>query len=84
MATGLEGISVYIGNKHIIKTAKESGLEIDDNDAWVIAGQLYGVVKLALAKEINKRKLCRDMKEEPDVYEKMQLLIEYLEEEGAI
>ena len=84
MATGLEGISVYVGNKHIIKTAKEAGLEIDDNDAWVIAGGLYGVVKLALAKEINKRKLCREMKEEEDVYKKMQLLIDYLEQEGAI
>ncbi|MBU0599119.1 hypothetical protein KKF61_09125 [Patescibacteria group bacterium] len=84
MPTGLEGISVYIGNKHIIKTAKEAGLEIDNNDAYAVAGQLYGVVKLALAKEIGKRKLCRDMKEEEDVYEKMQLLIEYLEEEGAI
>jgi len=84
LATGLEGISVYIGNKHIIKTAKEAGLEIDDQDAYAIAGRLYGVVKLALAKEIGKRKLCRDMKAEPDVYEKMQLLIDYLEEEGAI
>lgn len=75
---------VYISDGFVRQCAGKKGLELSVLEPAEMVGDLYGVIRIGLDRLIRKKILRRDIEEAAIEQERMELLLDYLDEEDVL